>query len=330
MSTNIQSAFVSVVITTKNPDSKVIDFVVQAEQHLSDNFEDYEIVIVDQASNEGDEELRGLLKKICCLRFVKLSSRVGDDVALAAGLENSIGDFVVLMDPRRDPATIVADLVQNCREGVDVIVGVAEQKSTLTYRVVRPFCRFLLRSIDYKLPRNATTLRCLSRRAVNTVAKTGRFHHQLFIRIAKSGLRAEPYVYEQDNRLVKPNTLLDGLRRTAYLVVFSSTKPLRMVSFLGILGCLFAFVIAVYSLAVNLFMRDVVEGWTTQILFTSLMSMLQFTMLAFFGEYFGRLLDERSNHENYDVVFEESSSVFPEDKRINVIDASTEDSAAVS
>jgi glycosyltransferase involved in cell wall biosynthesis len=328
MNCEAQNACVSVVITTRNPNQKVSDFVTNVERHLCESFEDYEVLIIDQGSKDAvASNFKNLLKRVCCLRYIKLASRVGDDVAFAAGLENAIGDFVVLMDPLADPACIVSDLVRRCRGGIDVIIGVAEQRSTFAYHLIRPLSGFILRSIGYSLPRHATMLRCLSRRAVNSVSKTGRFHHQLYMRIAKIGCIAEPFHYEQANPLERRNTLVGGLRRTAYLIVFCSTKPLRMVSLLGFAGGFLAFMSGMYSLAVNIFLNEVVEGWTTQMLFVSLMFMLQFTILAFFGEYLGRLLDEQSNRDNYDVVYEESSSVFPVQRRLNIVDSNMSDSS---
>ena len=41
-------------------------------------------------------------------------------------------------------------------------------------------------------------------------------------------------------------------------------------------------------------------------------------MLSFFGEYLARLLDERSEHDEYNVVYERNSSVMFDANRNNI------------
>ena len=47
--------------------------------------------------------------------------------------------------------------------------------------------------------------------------------------------------------------------------------------------------------------------------------MMQFIMMAFFGEYLGRLLDDRSEQADYSVVFEKNSAVMVNQDRVNVL-----------
>jgi hypothetical protein len=51
----------------------------------------------------------------------------------------------------------------------------------------------------------------------------------------------------------------------------------------------------------------------------SALFMMQFIMMAFFGEYLGRLLDDRSEQADYSVVFEKNSAVMVNQDRVNVL-----------
>jgi ABC-type dipeptide/oligopeptide/nickel transport system permease subunit len=103
-------------------------------------------------------------------------------------------------------------------------------------------------------------------------------------------------------------------------MVFNSTKPLRWISGLGVLGSMMAFSFSLYSLVIHYFKETVIEGWTTMVLFTSLLFMIMFIILAFLGEYLSRLLDDRNEQSDYTVSFEKNSSVMLNEKRENVID----------
>jgi hypothetical protein len=179
----------------------------------------------------------------------------------------------------------------------------------------------ILKLIDYSLPRDATGLRCLSRRAVNSVTRTGRYHHQLSMRIQKTGYPQTAYNYTllSTGRPVTPRSLLAGVRDLLRLLVFNSSRPLRWMSALGLIGSFSAFLFAVFSVLVHLVKGHVVEGWTTTIVFMTALFMIQFIILAFLSEYLGRLLDDRSEQADYSVVFEKNSAVMVNQDRVNVL-----------
>jgi len=186
------------------------------------------------------------------------------------------------------------------------------------YQLAGPLIHSLQARIGYRFPRNATSLLCMSRRAVNTVTQTGRFHHQLSIRIANSGYKLTSFPYDLQGTPPKRG-FLQQLRSTIRMLVFNSNRPLRWMSAIGLMGSGLAFLFSLYSLLVHLVKSNVVEGWTTTILVISSLSFLQFVILAFFGEYLGRLLDNRGEHHEYSVVFEKNSSVMVDENRHNVL-----------
>jgi len=281
-------------------------------------------VVCQGTANSYTLQDEAVLKKIPSLRYIQLASQVQPDVAWAAALENSIGDFVVMFNPDVDPLHAISETVNLCKSGFDIVVGVATQSRTLAYRVFRSMADRLLKLVDYSLPRDATSLRCLSRRAVNSVTFTGRFHHQLSMRIQKTGYPQSAYNYKllSSESTGIHHSLLSGVRGLLRLIVFNSSRPLRWMSGLGLFGSFSAFVFAVYSLLIHLVKGHVVEGWTTTILFMSALFMMQFVMMAFFGEYLGRLLDDRSEQDDYSVVFEKNSSVMVNQDRVNVLNNS--------
>ncbi len=314
------NSFVSVVSLIDGDSDKIESYLQALHFHLDENFYDYEIVLIEQRipSENLTDKLENLLTTIPSVRYLKLAFPVHDDVALAAGLENAIGDFVVLHSERDDPVDCISDIVRQSLDGFDIVIGTSAQNQTIGYKLVRPLIQRVLKRIGYNVPRNATGLRCLSRRAVNAVTQSGRFHHKLYVRINKTGYPYANYNYVQKNHSARKRTLLNGILQGLYLLVFNSTKPLRWMSGLGIFGSLMAFSFSLYSIAIHYFKETVIEGWTTTILFISMLFMIMFMILAFFGEYLGRLLNERNEQSDYTVSFEKTSSVMLDEKRKNV------------
>lgn len=311
--------FISVVWVLRDSVDALRAHLQPLQEDLEANFTDYEILLIDQRSHDGTADyIEAQLKAIPSVRFIELSFRVAQDVAIVAGLENSIGDYVVIMDPERDSVREIRPIVDAALEGADIVYGTAPLKRSLAYRMLRPLAGKVLSRIGYNVPQNATGFMTLSRRAANAVMSVGRFHHQFFVRLAKTG-----YVYERFSYQINiPEKSSKNAQRGAYdlvqMVIHNSTLPLRWMSVAGILGSGFAFLFALYSFLIRLLMENVAAGWASSVMFQSCMFMLLFTMLAFFGEYLARLLDDQSGMKSYSVVYEKHSSVLLNENRRNV------------
>ena len=292
--------FVSIVLILDDIEQNSFEvYLKELQPYLDQRYSDYEIIIIDQNRKVFPLSIKeNLLKTISSIRWLSLSFTVDMDVALTAGIENAIGDFVLLMRPNIDPIVIIENMIEESSQGYDVIIGIAQRPRTIGYKIARKLGNKILHSIDYHIPKNATPVRCLSRRAINTVLRTGNLNHQFFIKVANTGYPTKNYNYELLNSdTLQKRTLFSGISQSMHLMIFNSTKPLRWISLLGILGSLSAFVFAVYSIIVNIMKDDVIEGWTSMVFFSSFLFMILFIILAFLGEYLARLLNENSNQK---------------------------------
>lgn len=314
---------VSAVTVIDNDQDCVENFLKEASQTLSELCSDYEIILVDQNSQDRSRVIvESLLSQINSIRLMGLSKRIDKDIALAAGLENAIGDFVILIDIRHDPVNIIPQAVQQCFKGNDIIIGVAKNPQTLCYRIIRPCINWILkRLLNYTLPQNATEFRCLSRRATNAVTRTGRFRHSLFIKISQTGYSSSSIKYITKSSSIK-RSISEGVPKAMRMLIYNSSKPLRWISILGCAGSFMASVFALYSLIIHFVKNQVAEGWTTLVLFMSSLFFMLFIVLSIFGEYLGRLLDGIHSPYEYDILFEKHSSVMQETNRYNVLDKS--------
>lgn len=314
-------SLVTVGIVVDPPALGLQDMLAGLSWELGSRYSDYEIVVVLQGPSRQAiyrKEYDEVLAAVPCVRLIHLAFPVPPDVARSAILENAIGDFVVLMDPARDPVELIGLAVDECRTGQDVIVGVSSDRMPLSYRLTRAMAKPVLSAIDYQLPANATDFRCVSRRAINAVIGTGRFHHQFALRLQKTGYPSKSMAYRPSAPMPQNGSLPGALRRFIRLLVFNSSKPLRWMAGLGLFGSFIALVFAVFYVAIRLLKHGVVEGWTTTILFMSTQFMLIFVILAFIAEYLGRLLDEQRGSADYSVVVERKSDAMVNEDRLNV------------
>lgn len=320
-----EDIIVSIVLILDNQINELSSCIEKLTPYLECNYSDFEIVIIDQNSADIED---GYIDKILTvyqsIRYLRLAQQVSSDVALAAGIENAIGDYVIHLNLVADPLSLIKELVVESKRGSDIVIGVSESSTTALYRSMRYLSNKLIHSIGYTLPANSTGSLCLNRRAVNAITESGRFYCKLHMRMANVGLVVKAVSYEPDPALEQKD-VCDGIKTTLHHMVFNSTKPLRWMSVLGMFGSLMALVFAFYSLIVNVMNDNVMAGWTTTVLFMSFFFLILFTMLAFFGEYLARLLDDKGDHKEYNVVFEKNSSVMLDENRYNVLFTSTSD-----
>ncbi|WP_426418661.1 hypothetical protein [Bradyrhizobium genosp. A] len=319
-------AFVSVIIVVQRPDDSLKSGVAAVCDELNSRYSDYEIILIVQGPARQrllDARLADILATVPSLRLIQLAYAVDYEVACTAGIDNAIGDFVVIFDPIVDRLESIGEGVVACQKGTDIIVGVSSRPLPPLYGLARRLASRLLAAIDYELPANATGFRCVSRRAINAVIETGRFHHQFAQRLQKTGYSSEALVYETKVDVHRQRSLFRAGRRFLRLLVFNSSRPLRWMSGVGLLGSFLGFSFAVYVLLVRLLKRGVVEGWTTTVLFLSVQFMLLFVILAFISEYLSRLLEEQRGTSDYAVVYEKHSPVGLGEARVNVLSQST-------
>lgn len=321
-----RDTFVSVVLVVKNQTERLIDYIEKLSPYLEHRLNDYEIVIIDQNSKDGlEQELPKSLEIHQSIRHIRLSQEESNDVALGAGLENAIGDFVINLNIESDSIGIILPVIDHALSGNDIVVCTSDKVTSYLYKKIKIISTGFLKSIGYTLPNDSTGTFCFSRRAINAITESGRYYCKLHMRVANVGYTLASFDANEYIHATKKKNIASGITETLHHMVFNSTKPLRWMSFLGIMGSVLAMVFSIYSLLVHIINDTVASGWTTTILFMSMLFAILFTMLSFFGEYLARLLNDRSEHKDYNVVYEKNSSVMLNEYRNNVLFTSIND-----
>ena len=90
--------FLSVVFVVRNQSNHIGSILADAVERMSSLVSDYELIVVDNASDdESISILKGLTTEngLPNLQVYALTKEVDTDTASWAGLENALGDFVV-------------------------------------------------------------------------------------------------------------------------------------------------------------------------------------------------------------------------------------------
>jgi len=324
--------FVTVIAPLFNDEDIVQEFIEEVSALLCREYENYELVLVDDGSiDDTVGRVSDLLTTHRCIRLIRLSRHFGREVAISAGLDSAIGDFVVVMMPDGDPVPLIPSMTERCRRGAGVVSGVLNKRGKEPFYMTMGtgfFYWCFNRLLKMDVPRNSTDFRVFSRQSVNAVTRIKDRSRYLRTFSSYVGYGHEIFPYDAVPRRSKRRTkrFLEAVNLAVDMTVANSVAPLRLAALLGTGLSLLSFIHIVYVLCVYLFSDHVVEGWATRSLHSSVMFAFVFLVLATLCEYVGRLLEESKDRPLYFVMEERNSSVIiADEQRKNVVTESSDD-----
>ena len=309
--------FVSVCCLLDDYFKSTFEEVLNIRAVLESEYTDYEVLLLD---NSIDSRYLGtidqFLKSTTCIRYLRPAHILEHDVATAVLLDNAIGDVIVHFDINTEPLDVIIPGVNAIAGGQNIVIGQAHRPASLGYKLIRPMAGFILKEVGLNLPKNATYLWFFSRQALNVITDSAKFYHAFQSRIVFSGMDINPFPYQP--KVVRKKHFYGSVQLVLRQIIFSSTRPLRWMSLLGLSGSVLAFFFSVYSILIKIFKSTAVEGWMTIVLFNSILFSILFLILAFFGEYIGRILNDRSESKDYVFSVEKSCPSMLDPFRVNV------------
>ncbi len=325
-----EDCFVSVVSPIFN-DADILDgFLSEVSGILKNNYANFEIVLVDDGSCDTTPTIISqLLKRYVCVRYVGLSRRFGDEIAIAAGLETVLGDYVVVMLPNIDPPPAIINMIEMAKINNSMVLGIRNSREGESFFVKlgsRVFYQYMHKVLKIDVPKNATHFRVMTRQTVNAITQIRDRLRYLRIFTAYVGYTYCSYNYDPINRRNKSNKreFMKELRLAVNVIVSNTTQPLRFISLLGLsVGVLNLFYM-VYVLFTYIYSDRVVEGWVTLSLQSSAMFLFVLVIITVLSEYIGRILNEIHDRPLYYIKEEKNSNVLiPDQDRRNVFTEST-------
>jgi glycosyltransferase involved in cell wall biosynthesis len=308
--------FVSVVVPLWKDAAIVEPFVRETIAVLEANFTYYELLLVDDGSTDGTAvRVESLLSELPSIRLLRLSRHFGDEVAVAAGLDAVIGDYVVTMLPATDPPALIPRFVECARQHDGVVIGVrSTREESLGAKLgAAVFYWICNRFLELDLPRSSTHFRAFSRKTLNALLQIKDKYRYLKVFSTYIGYHHETIVYEPKPRTGATLPPQRGLFRSVELainvMVANSTRLLRLVTGLGLIASALNLLYIVYIFLIAVFKKHVAEGWVTLSAQHAGMFFFLFVILTVLGEYVGRILAETQDRPLYYVMEERDSSV---------------------
>jgi dolichol-phosphate mannosyltransferase len=276
----------------------------------------FELVLVDDASNDGSAELLAELAGTDPrVRVIHLSRNFGHQAALTAGLEHARGDAVAMLDgDLQDPPELIPRMLEHWRSGSDVVCAVRTQRTGESRRKrasAHWFYRLFARISDVQLELDAGDFRLLDRRALDALLSMRERNRFLRGMTAWIGYTHTSVPYERDARHAGETkfTLRKMLRFSLDAISSFSWVPLQFATVLG-----FAFsAIALLAIPVVVALRlagETIPGFATVLCVVLLLGGIQLITVGIIGEYVGRIYDEVKGRPLY--LVRETRNLGPE------------------
>ncbi|OQB06150.1 MAG: hypothetical protein BWY19_00450 [bacterium ADurb.Bin212] len=301
---------------------KLISFVLPAyneEKNIPQMFDDikavisslenkyrYEIIFINDGSSDNSwAEIIATTQKDNGVKAINLSRNFGHQSALEAGIENAMGDAVIMLDcDGQHPVEIIEKLIEKWESGFKIVNTIrkdTEGVSRFKKITAKFFYSLINRFSDTKIIPGSADFRLIDRIVADTIKKLpeqNKFYRGL---INWVGFPTGYVEYNaKDRRFGKTSYTLKRMYKFAVdgLTGFSNF-PLTIAKYIGLMIMAVGTLTLLSMLLLTLIGSSHFPIWVYLIVLVFLLNGLQFIVLWFIGNYIGRIFNQQRQRPNY-------------------------------
>lgn len=290
---NKEKNFASAVIYVHNAENRVENFLKTIISVLEENFENSEIICVNDASDDNSLEIikqTSATATTTSISVLNMSYFHGLELSMNAGSDLAIGDFVFEFDNTYldfDSAEVM-NIYNKCLKGYDIVSAVPDRKELVSSRL---FYRTFERFSNQSTKMSTESFRVLSRRVINrsnTMNKTVPYRKVIY---ATSGLKTDKVLYTPLNSSANKDTQESKYRFSLAidsLILFTEIGYKTSIA-MTVLMMIMSVLMLVYSVVIFA-TSNPIAGWTTTILFLSVVFFGLFAVLTIIIKYLQLML----------------------------------------
>lgn len=258
----------------------------------------YEIIFVcDGSPDDSWEKIKELSESDLNVKGISLSRNFGQHAAITAGLENSSGNWVVVMDcDLQDRPEEIANLYENALNGSPIVIArrTSRQDGFMKIWLSRLFYRLFGFLTDTKQDPSIGNFGIYNHEVVSSILSMGDYIRFFPTMVQWVGFKKSYCDVAHDPRLHGESSY--NLRSLVRLAINSclsfSDKPLRLMVQGGLTISVITFLFAVVYL-IRYFLGDIkVLGYASLVLSIWFLSGVIISLIGVTGVYIGRIFDQ--------------------------------------
>jgi dolichol-phosphate mannosyltransferase len=288
----------SVVVPVFNESSLIEELLKRVINNVKLVTADFEIIIVDDGSQDQTWELIvAEAKKETRIKGIKFSRNFGHHYAITAGLHNSNGEWVVVMDgDLQDRPEVIPELYKKAQEGFDVVfVSRQNRPEKFYYQIAQKFFYWILRTLSgINFDSTQANFSIISRKVVEAFKifpENARFYGSTikWLGFNRSFIYADHGVRHSG----KPSyTLRKRIKLASDIILSFSERPLKFAIGFGIIISTIAIIGAFWIIYGAIQWGYSVIGWSSLIFSIFFLGGSILVVLGIIGIYLGRVFQE--------------------------------------
>lgn len=302
----INKPFIGCVLPALNEEANLLAIVPLLCAQLEQLSPFYEIIVVDDGSNDSTAEVVVKLSNNYPVSLLQLARNFGKENALTAGIDHIRGDLVILMDADfQHPIEVLPRFFAFWQQGFDMVYGIREDRqgeSTLKRRCSHLFYSFMAHSSSAPLLEpNAGDFRLLDRKVIEVLRmlpERSRFMKGLYGWVGFKTIGIHYRV--EDRQSGKSQFNFRSLFELAITGITSfSSLPLRLWTAFGAVVSLTSILYGLFILLRTFAFGVDLPGWATLVVAICFLSGIQLLSIGVLGEYIARIFIEVKQRPSY-------------------------------
>lgn len=298
----------SIVVPCYNEEEALPLFYEAVENVISSIQElEFEYVFVDDGSRDGTLEiLRSLSAKDEKVHYVSFSRNFGKEAGILAGLTESSGDYVVIMDADlQDPPELLPEMYKAVKEeGYDcAATRRVNRKGEPPIRSLfaKMFYRIMNRVAKLNMMDGARDYRFMKRVMVDAILSMKEYHRFSKGIFGWVGFNTKWIDFTNRERVAGKTkwSFFSLFKYSIEGIVAFSTAPLEWASFVGLIFCLLALVAVIFLFIRALLFGDPVIGWPSLACMITFFAGLQLFVSGIIGMYLAKAYNEIKDRPVY-------------------------------
>jgi dolichol-phosphate mannosyltransferase len=288
---------ISIVSPVYRAENLVEELVKRIHQSVSSITSDYEIILVEDSGPDSSwNKIVALAEKDPKIKGFQLSRNFGQHYAITCGLDQSKGEWVVVMDcDLQDRPEEIDALYQKAISGYDVVLAKRNQRQDTFFK--KFFSKAFYRTLGYltgsAMDEQVANFGIYHRNVINAVCELRESIRYFPTMIQWVGFKQTAISVTHSTRDVgKSSYNFKRLLNLALDIILAySDKPIRLMIKLGILVSLLSFIMGFYF-SFQYFLGNVtVPGYTSLILSIWFFSGLLLILVGVVGLYVGKTFE---------------------------------------